>query len=233
MEAYDADELVSYRSLSSLAVLALFLGLLSSLALIVPLFIVIPLMGVAVALLACRSIQTHTETLTGITLAKIALFLSVFCLVAVPVKSLVRTRLYEKQADKVARQWLNFLVEGNLSAAVDLLTPSTIGGLMQPDAPGSQPAQPAAQDFVEALGKDHFVEDLRAQAEGGPIDFEAIAVRVDDRRSQPAVSIDYQLDNERGSSSVMVHCQRMNHPTFGKSWKIDAWKQAADHVHFH
>ena len=36
MDAYDADELVSYRSLSSLSVVTLILGLLSPLVLVVP-----------------------------------------------------------------------------------------------------------------------------------------------------------------------------------------------------
>ncbi|QEG36497.1 hypothetical protein [Bythopirellula goksoeyrii] len=238
MDAYDADELISYRSLSSLAILALVLGLLSPLALMVPLFLVLPMMGIAVALLACVSIRSHAETLSGMNIAKLALFLSVFCLVAAPVKTLVRSQLFQRQADQAARQWLDTIVEGNISGALEQLSPRAIGGLAKPDAaPGNPSApkssKPAVQDFVETLSEDHFVEDLRAQAKVGAIEFKPVSMSVDSGRAQPTVSIDYSLDNKSGSSSVLVHCVRVNNPTLGESWKIEAWKQAADHVHLH
>ena len=238
MEAYDADELVSYRSLSSLAILALVLGLFSPLSLIAPPLFVIPLAGMAVALLAIRNILAQPGILTGMTLAKIALFLCTFCLVVAPVKSAVSASIYKKQADQAAQRWFETIVEGDLSEALGQLTPSAIGGLSRPDpASGNpadrQPSQPAIEDVVEALGKDHFVEDLRAQAESGPLDFTAVSMSVDTNRSQPAVSIDYSIDNKGGSSSVMIQCLRVNTPPSGKSWKIEAWKQAADHTHSH
>ncbi len=234
MEAYDADELVSYRSLSNLAILAMLIGLLSPLALVVPLFIVIPLAGAAVALLAYSNIRAHAESLSGLTLAKIALFLSVFCLVAAPVKSLVRTQLYQRQADQAARQWLNTLAEGDLSEALGQLTPSAIGGLTKPDiTPGNPASQPSVQDVVEALGKNQFVENIRAQAQDGPLELKVLSLNVDNNRSQPAVVIEYETNNQGDSSSVIVHCLRMGSPTSGSIWKIEAWTSATEPVHQH
>lgn len=234
MEAYDVDELVSYRSLSNLAILAMVLGLLSPLALMVPLFIVIPLAGATVALLAYSNIRAHAETLSGRTLAKIALFLSVLCLLATPVKSLVRTQLYQRQADQAARQWLNTLAEGDLSEALGQLTPSAIGGLTKPDTtPGNPSSQPSVQDVVEALGKNPFVENIRAQAKDGPLELKVLSLHVDYNRSQPAVVIAYETNNQGDSSSVIVHCLRMNSPTSGRIWKIEAWNSATEPVHQH
>ena len=233
MEAYDADELVSYRSLSNLAILAFVLGVLSPLALVAPLLSVIPLAGLGVALLAIRKISVQPGVLTGMTLAKVALFLCVFSLVVAPTKSMVSAYFYRQQADLVARDWLQTIAKGDLENAVGKLTATAYKGLLSSEAAATHPAlreknQPGPTSAIESLGKDALVKMLRNQAQGGPLKLKALSMKVDTSRSQPVVAFEYQINAEGDSTPFMVYCIRADHPSLGQIWQIEAWK-ADDH----
>ncbi len=236
MEAYDADELVSYRSLSSLAIVALVLGLISPLVLLSPLFMVIPLAGIAASLLAIYKIRTQSEVLTGVTLAKIGLFLCVFCLIVAPTKTTVRSRLYEQQADQAARQWLNTLAEGDLSEALKQITPDALRGLTPPRNSGGPPTsrtptQPSDQDALNSMAKDDLVEKLRTQTNDGPLTMESRVTELDRLRSQPTIRLEYEVNTGDDTFSVEIICVRLSRLNRGDIWQVGGWKLIDSHAH--
>jgi hypothetical protein len=81
-----AEDYGSYRALSTSAVAAMIVGLLSWLALLDWVLVAIPLIGVAVSAFAWMKVNRHSDELSGAKLARIGLFLSLFFLVAGPAR---------------------------------------------------------------------------------------------------------------------------------------------------
>ena len=86
-----ADEDAAYRTLSILSVVSLILGVAAPLAFFAPLLLVIPLAGIATALLAIRHIALSEGALMGRAAALVGLVLSVGCISA----AFTRTALTE------------------------------------------------------------------------------------------------------------------------------------------
>lgn len=125
-ESYDADELGQYRSLSVLAVLSFLLGLSSASAFVSPLLVIVPLAGIAAALLALKSIAASDGGLTGEQLARWGIVLAVFFGVAAFSRGMVRDSLLRNQADAVAREWLALAAQENSYGVLDLMTNAAV-----------------------------------------------------------------------------------------------------------
>ena len=110
------SETVEYRAISRLSIVALILGLMSSLALLTPALWFVPIAGLGTSGLALRSLAKEPE-LIGRKAARIGLALAVLFGVWAPVKLFTLRGLHVAQSREVARQWLNFLQAGEFYQA--------------------------------------------------------------------------------------------------------------------
>ena len=116
-------EIVEYRALSGLAITAFVLGLASALSLTGPLLLVIPVLGIATALLALRSIERNSGQLTGRGLAVAGLALAVLFGAATPARLVSRKIWIEGRAKEFAALYFEQLAAGNKYAAHQLTQP--------------------------------------------------------------------------------------------------------------
>ena len=98
-----------YRRLSSLAVVAFVLGLLSVTAFISPYFFIFPVAAIGACLAAFNAVQRSDGTLTGKRLAAAGLALAVALTAAAQTRVVVRDRIYRREAAAAAAQWLDLL----------------------------------------------------------------------------------------------------------------------------
>ena len=75
------EQFERYRAISSSAVVAFIMGLISLVALLFPALLVIPLVGVLLGILAVRKIRSRTNELTGTSLAVVGIVVSAVFLV--------------------------------------------------------------------------------------------------------------------------------------------------------
>lgn len=110
-------DLAEYRSLSVHAVLGLALGLASPVALLDPLLWVLPIVGLAVSLVALRRIARDGQMLAGRKLAWAGVVLSLVFAVAGPSDWVVYRELVGREAVAFARPWFQSFGEGQTHKA--------------------------------------------------------------------------------------------------------------------
>lgn len=132
-------EVLQYRSISSLAVVALLLGALSILALTAPLLLVVPLAACCVAFAAVAAIARAPERLAGTRLAYAGLFLAIAFGVAAVVRIELRTRLLENQAAEAVEDWVDLIATSQWEAAIARLSGRGKEKLHPPTTPGEPP----------------------------------------------------------------------------------------------
>ncbi len=180
MDHFDADELGQYRSLSSLAVVSVVLGVFSAITFASPMLIVVPLAAAATALLALRSIATSGGGLSGRRLALVGLTLSVMFGVAAFARITVRDSLLKQQADQVCQQWLGLASNGQvdemlllmskqaadrLKPAVEVAQPDSIfGGMLTSALMRQDPLVAALSDISESGNPSYEVQDAQILA---------------------------------------------------------------------
>lgn len=161
-QPHNADEIGQYQSLSTTAVLALLLGLASPLLFASPIFSVVPICGIAVACLALMKIIAAEGALTGRSLAKAGLALSVAFLLAPMAHSYVRDVAAVGSAERAARNWLLATGSKDWNEAASWMTPEKIYNMIprspSPDAPPPK--------FDRSIAMHEFSHDEVAQAIG-------------------------------------------------------------------
>jgi hypothetical protein len=120
LAANEAETVNSYHAPSALAVASLIVGLASPIYLFGPLLVVLPLFGVAISILALRSIATSDGALIGRALAIAGLFLSVTSIAAVVSYSMITRQLRTAQAAAVGKEWISFVLAGDTASAFQL-----------------------------------------------------------------------------------------------------------------
>lgn len=132
-------EVLQYRSISTLAVVALLLGLLSIAAFAAPLLLIVPLAACCVAFAALVAIGRSADRLAGRRLAYAGLFLAIACGVGAVVRIEFRTRLLQDQASEAVEAWVDLLADRQWEAAVARLSGRGKGTLHPPTSPGEPP----------------------------------------------------------------------------------------------
>ena len=118
-----ATEVSGYRPVSSLAVAAAIVGCVSALALVSPVFWVVPLVGVALALVAVRDVTRSGVAKAGGLAAVIGLALSLgFGAQAVTAAAMARW-LAASRAEAAAGFWLTALCDGRTDDARSMCGP--------------------------------------------------------------------------------------------------------------
>ena len=204
MENYEADELGRYTSLSSLAVCSLLLGLASPVALLAPLFVVIPIAAIIVAAFTLVRIQTAAGGLSGMKLAYWGLALGIVCAVASPLRVKARDILYGLQADVAARQWLNLVAHSDTDTAVGQLTGNAIMGLAGPPSAEGPPPKPEMNVIAAKLSKDALVTTLREEAEQGELIFSTTRISCDATGPAPRAVLVYQTEKPDHSVNITM-----------------------------
>jgi len=120
-------DLIEYPKVSARSVVGLLLGVTSPLALVSPLFWVIPLVGVVVCGLALRQVRTSGRPVSGRTAALVGLALALFCGTAGLSKQASHSWSVRREARLFCRQWFELLAQGQPQKAYQLI-----------EAPGAQ-----------------------------------------------------------------------------------------------
>jgi hypothetical protein len=144
--ADDVELVADYRTLSALAIVGLLLGLASVLCLASRLFMVVPLIGAAISLVALRRIAASEGVLAGRGAAAAGLALCVACGLAAISRDAVTRHLRTRQAEEVGRNWLGLLLAGDTGTAFRLTVEAS-----RPAPPPPEPGMtaPRANPFEE------------------------------------------------------------------------------------
>lgn len=143
----DAEQTIEYRSLSVPAVLALVLGLASPLCFGAPLLLVIPIIGIAIAVFAIVRIEASDGALAGKWAAVSGLILCSAMAMAPISRSYVLRTLRTSQARTFAEKWIHDIVSGHADEAYRLTIDAVRGPA--PPAPGEKAPPDPHQKFLE------------------------------------------------------------------------------------
>lgn len=220
-----------YSQVSPAAVVALLLGLASPVAFIGPVFFLIPAAAVGMALLALSKIGRSGGSLTGQTLARVAIALGLGCVAAALVRGSVRDSLMQRQAVAVAERWLGLLADGRLQEAADLLSRDGAGSLL-PAPDMGQPPRPLA-DTDELLLTNLGTQVLARAVAGQPAPgvFEGVLPPAYDG-PKTVVVVKFGVDDPAsgGHRHVQLQLTRAKfYETEGEPWRIDRWDTGDAH----
>jgi hypothetical protein len=163
----DTAPVAEYRTVSGLAIFSLVIGIAAPLCLAWPLLFVIPLIGVAVSIIAIRRIDSSEGALTGRWAAVTALMLCVFSGTAAVTRNLAIRYVRTGQAEELGREWIGLLLAGDKEQAF-LLT--VAGNSREPMVP--EPGMTAPKETpYEMFLSDPVVAGLMAAGEKSRIEY--------------------------------------------------------------
>ncbi len=221
-----------YRQLAPIAVIALLLGLASLLALIGPLFFLVPVAAIGIALLALGKIRHSDGALAGAGLARTGMALATVCLVAALVRGEVRDRLLKEQASAAARRWLELMTAGDVRDARALLTGDGASTLVPRPEPGAPPTPTEDLERMarERLEQDPLVRDF-VGVDDPQIEVEAVSEPVFDAGKTIVAATLFLADRASGSHRhVQLRLARNRYyMSEGEPWRIDHWEASSPH----
>jgi hypothetical protein len=166
----DPAEVSEYRTISALAIVALVFGLAAPLCFWAPFLMVIPLVGAGLSIVALRRIAASDGALTGRGVALAALALCLASATASISHDRVTRHLRSNQAEVLARQWIDLLLNGRTQAAFAL----TVDGSRPPAPPGPGEPPPKETPF-ETFTKNPVVKALVGAGPDSNVRFERIS----------------------------------------------------------
>jgi len=223
---YDADELGQYQSLSTSAIVALVLGLLSPIAFFSPLLVVVPGFALAVALWALARIKGSEGRLLGTRIAYCGLVLAIVFGVASVTRTQIRSEILRRQANEAAERWLSMLAHGQAEEALGLMTRTAISKLSTPDEDGGPVPVATVPIFEAELRKAQLLRDplavalsLMDQSSKGPL-FQSVGNQVHDSPKPRAVFY-FQFPNHQDSFFLLSLVKTGRSPAV---WLVEAWE---------
>jgi hypothetical protein len=221
-----------YSQLAPLAVIALLLGMASLLALIGPLFFLVPAAAIGIALLALGKISQSDGALSGAVLARVGMALATICLVAALVRGEVRDRMLKEQAGATAQRWLELMTAGNTVDARALLTGDAAGQLVPRPEPGAEPKPREELERMarERLEQDPLVRDF-AGVDEPHIEVETLSEPMFDG-GRTIVGTTLFLADPASGDHRHVQLQMSRNKFYeaeGEPWRVDQWH--ADPAH--
>lgn len=221
-----------YSQLAPLAVIALVLGMASLLALIGPLFFLVPAAAIGVALLALGKIRQSDGALSGAGIARIGLALATICLVASLVRGEVRNRMLKEQAGATAERWLRLMTAGDVPRARALMTGDAFGALVPRSNPGAEPRPPEELERIalERLGQDPLVRDF-AGVDEPQIAVESLSEPMFDSGRTIVGATFFLADPDSGEHRhvPMQMSRNKYYEAEGEPWRVDRWEPSAPH----
>lgn len=221
---YDADELGEYRSLSTLAVVALGLGIGSALTFASPLMLVVPLAAVGAALLALRAIAASGGGLTGARLARLGLALAILFTVAAFARVKVRNMLLQAQVDRVGRQWLTLAAQSRSEEMLELMTRAAVDKV-SPTESGNQPLSFFGGMFATAMMRqDPLVVSLSERLEDDTLRLRLTEAEVFAGAKPPQAAIRYAAGIAEEAVECLLVFKRFQASDQATVWLVDSWK---------
>lgn len=225
----DAND-AKYSQLAPMAIVALVLGMASVLALIGPLFFLVPIAAIGLALLALGKIRNSDGALSGARLAHAAIALATICFVATIVRTEVRDRMLKQQASATADRWVAMMTEGRIAEAMELLSGDALSTLVPRPAPNTPPMSAEEMQRIarEAMELDPLVRDyVGGDAE---ITVESVSEPISDA-NRTIAGVNFMVADAKGSHRhVQVQLARSRYyETSGEPWRIDRWDAGAAH----
>ena len=218
-QSHNADELGQYRSLSTLAVVALLLGLASPLFFTARAFSAIPVAGVAVALVALLRIHASQGSQTGATIAKLGLLLSVVFFVAPHALSYVRDSTSLRMAERTAHRWVDAVSHQRWGEAATLTDQAKLYSLLpRSSAPDAPPPR-----FDLAMATTEMSQEETAQSLSTQDKVELTLLEASFQwgtRTSDVVCVYDLSGNDSDLSAVMLILTRRTGPEGGVLWLI-------------
>jgi len=228
--ADDPEQTIEYRSLSVLAIISLVFGLASPLAFAAPLLSFIPVLGIALSILALRQIAVSDGIVAGRGAAMFGLVLCVVSVIAPFTRDYVLRSIREHQAKEFALDWIQRVTSGDMEPAfhltVDGTRPQAPPPKGMPPEPGPpMPTKPPYQDFLDqpiikqlkAVGPNANISFLGTR-EYSPTTFRNMVIR---QRLAVAPASASGKNNEGAPIEIVVAVQRAKLPGEGASrWLI-------------
>ena len=143
----DPEQTTEYRTLSVLAIISLIIGLAAPLAVAAAFLLVIPLVGIAVSLVALRRIAVSEGVLAGRGAATVGLALCVASAVLPISHDLIQRAIRVRQAEMFGRSWVAMVTSGNTKQAFSLTADATRP--MPPAEPNAPPKPPPYEAFID------------------------------------------------------------------------------------
>ncbi len=221
---HSADELGNYRALSTSAVVALVLGLLSPVAFVAPLMLLVPLMATVVAWWALAKIKGSQGGLSGARLAYGGLVLAVVFGVASVTRVQVRIEILRRQADHTARLWMSLLTQEHAEEALSLMTTPAIFDLSDPDrGVGAAPIFAAALNNAQLL-QEPIAQALSAMRKRGNLELTLRKAQVLHELNQPRAALTYEGSISPGEQRLFELRLIKVDGSGDVNWLVGAWK---------
>ena len=220
----DEPDLLEYRPVSRLALLALALGLSSSLALLGPLLLIVPAVTVVVAFLATWAIKRSGVAMIGRTVAIAGLLLALLFASWATARSGARQWLIYGQARRFSDHWMSLVNRGEFHQAHQLAMPTDYRQPKGADLAAFYDRQEKVQaEFDKLFGSDVGAQ-VKTYAPKYPFKF-VENVRQDRFDADTYVVQLYAARIEEGGHErllpVRVVVQRSNRPRHGHiHWRI-------------
>jgi hypothetical protein len=223
---YDADEWGQYRSLSTLSVVAFVLGLCSIVTFASPLMLVFPLAAAATALLALQGISASEGSLSGARLARWGMALAIVFGVASYARVQIRDLLMQRQAERVARQWLDLAADGKAETMMDLMSRAAVEKV----SPSEQASQPAPSFFSGMLAsallrQDPLVVGLSELRDAGEIRFRLADSQVIAAAKPPKTFLRFTAASSGAEQrECTMELKRFRATEEQRIWLVDSWE---------
>lgn len=170
-EAPDAAACEQYRSVSGLAVVGLFLGLISPLALVDPVAWLVPVAAVAVCAAAWFRIRRHATSMIGSKAAACGLVVALLCGSAAVSQWFALRWFVERQARGIAAAWFELLRDDQPLKAHQLNLIPTERKPLDEDLPGVYKLGPKNRDDLYKFLENPLVRTVLALGEKADIRF--------------------------------------------------------------
>jgi hypothetical protein len=157
--------------------------------------------------------------------------------IAGPLRVKVRDRLYQRQADASAQEWLQLLAKAENQQALNGMTGNAKMYLMGPPSPGGQPQSFDEQMYLVKLGEDPLAAKLQEEAQHGDLEFAVREFSSNADGPNPRAEVTYQTVKPDDSLTMKLVLLRSISPSRGGEWLVDSWRleseTAHDHAHPH
>ena len=221
---HNADELGPYRSLSTLAVAALVLGLCSPLAFVGPLLLAIPLVAIAAAWLALARIRASEDCLTGRPLALAAIVLAVAFAIASLTHVYVRDKLSTRLAGEAAQRWLSLVASKQFDEALEVMSPTALMKLQPP--PNRDEGRPPfdREIAIAMLREDPLAHVLEPAREGETVQFQLSYQTYFPMDRAPQVGSKFQASGAQAEEveGNIILVRRLS-PEGDVVWLVESW----------
>jgi hypothetical protein len=171
----DDETVARYSAVSRPAILALFLGLASALALVSPILVIVPLAAAATAVVALRQISSSGAQYSGRWSATVGLCLAMLFAGWGLSREWTRQARLQEQARQFAEEWLQLVRDGKLQRAHQYMNPP--GARLSSDAAIAEFYRTDAEagEVMKSLFANEPLKTLSSMRSNGSVEFRALA----------------------------------------------------------